>query len=78
MVPIKVYTSGDSGFVGTLTTKSGATFGQTVTYPLKIAVISGIATWITTIAAVILFGAAILQSLRRIRRGRNKKDGSAS
>ena len=78
MVPIKVYTSGDSGFVGTLTTKSGAAFGQTVTYPLKIAVISGIATWITTIAAVILFGAAILQSLRRIRRGSNKKEGKAS
>ena len=71
MIPVQVYTSGDSGFVVTLKNSAGVTVGQTTTYPLKIAVISPIATWITTGAAVILFGAAILQSLRRIRRGRS-------
>ena len=45
-------------------------YGQDVTYPLKIVVISPVATWITGAAALVLFGAAILKSLRRIRRGR--------
>jgi hypothetical protein len=70
LVPVTVYTSGDSGFVVTILGKNGSVYGQSVTYPLKIAVISPVATWITTAAAVVLFGAAILQSLRRIRRGR--------
>lgn len=70
LVPVKVYTSGDSGFTVTVRGHNGNVYGQTITYPLKIAVISSVATWITTAAAVVLFGAAILQSLRRLRRGR--------
>jgi len=70
LVPVKVYTSGDSGFVVTIRGANGSVYGQSVTYPLKIAVISPVATWITSAAAVVLFGAAILQSLRRLKRGR--------
>lgn len=70
LVPVKVYTSGDSGFAVTVRGINGTVYGQTVTYPLKIAVISPVATWITTAAAVVLFGAAIVKSLRRFRRGR--------
>ena len=70
MIPIKVYTSGDSGFTVTLKGANGSVYGQTVTYPLKIAVISPIATWITGAAGLVLLGAAILQSIRRVRRGR--------
>jgi hypothetical protein len=70
MIPVSVNSSGDSGFAITLKNSEGVTVGQTTTYSLKIAVISPVATWITTGAAVVLFGAAILQSLRRIRKGR--------
>ncbi len=70
MVPITVFTSGDSGFSITIKGRSGVVYGQTVIYPLKIAVISPIATWITGAAGVVLLGAAILQSLRRLRKGK--------
>ena len=74
MVPIKAYTSGDSGFTVTVTTRDGSVFGQTVTYPLTIAVISPVATWITAAAAIVLFGAAIFKSLRRFRKGKNRHE----
>jgi hypothetical protein len=74
MIPVKVFTSGDSGFTITLTGKSGNVFGQTVSYPLKIAVISPIATWITGAAGIVLLSAAILQSMRRVRRGRKRDE----
>jgi hypothetical protein len=74
LIPVKVYTSGDSGFVVTIRGVNGNVYGESVTYPLKIAVISPVATWITTAAAVVLFGAAILKSLRRLRRGRNNHE----
>ncbi len=70
MIPIKTFASGDSGFVITVKGHTGGVYGQDVTYPLKIVVISPVATWITGAAALVLFGAAILKSLRRIRRGR--------
>jgi Family of unknown function (DUF6049) len=74
LIPITSYTSGDSGFTITLTTRDGSVFGQTITYPLKIAVISPVATWITSAAAIVLFGAAIFKSLRRIRRGKKSHE----
>ncbi len=74
LIPVKAYTSGDSGFTVTLRTKDGSVFGQTTTYPLTVAFISPVATWITTIAAVVLFGAAILKSLRRFRKGKRSHE----
>ena len=73
LVPLKVYASGDSGFIVTVKGHVDSVYGQTVTYPLKIAVISPIATWITGAAALVLFGAAILKSLRRIRRKKSAR-----
>ena len=76
MVPLKVYASGDSGFIVTVKGHVDSVYGQSVTYPLKIAVISPIATWITGAAALVLFGAAIYKSFRRIRRNKNVNGGS--
>ena len=68
MVPITVLTSGTSGLDIELTTTNGDLLGDPVTYPLKLSVISPIATWLTTGAAILLFIAASIQSIRRIRR----------
>jgi len=70
MVPIKVLTSGTSGLSIVIHNSKGATLGDPQLYSLNLKVISPIATWITTGAAVILFFAALLQSLRRIRKRR--------
>ena len=68
MVPIEVLTSGTSGFSVEIISSSGNTLGDQVTYPLNLSVISPIATWFTTGAAIFLFVAATIQSIRRIRR----------
>ncbi len=70
-VTVHVLTSGHSGLTISLSTKSGAQLGDTAIYPLNIRVISPIATWLTTGAAILLFLAASFQSIRRIRK-RNK------
>jgi hypothetical protein len=68
MVPITVLTSGSSGLSAEITSNHGDLLGDPVTYPLKLSVISPVATWLTTGAAILLFFAATIQSLRRIRR----------
>ena len=68
MVPITVLTSGVSGLNMEITTTGGDLLGDPVTYPLKLSVISPIATWFTTGAAILLFIAASIQSVRRIKR----------
>ena len=70
MVPVKVLTSGTSGLSIVIRNGKGAQIGNPQIYPLSLKVISPIATWITTGAAITLFFAALLQSLRRIRRRR--------
>jgi hypothetical protein len=70
-VSVEVLTSGRSGLTVALTTKSGTGLGDVGVYPLNIRVISPIATWLTTGAAILLFLAASVQSIRRIRK-RNK------
>jgi len=70
-VSVEVFTSGRSGLTITLATKSGTRLGDAAVYPLNIQVISPIATWLTTGAAILLFLAASVQSVRRIRK-RNK------
>ena len=71
MVPIKVLTSGTSGLSIVIHNSKGEILGEPQLYSLNLKVISPIATWITTGAAVILFFAALLQSLRRIRKRRS-------
>jgi len=68
MVPITVLTSGTSGLNVEMTSVSGNLLGDSVIYPLQLSVISPIATWFTTGAAIVLFLAATVQSIRRIRR----------
>ncbi len=68
MVPVTALTSGTSGLNVELTTSHGDLIGDPVLYPLKISVISPVATWFTTGAAMMLFLAATIQSGRRIRR----------
>jgi hypothetical protein len=70
-ISVKVLTSGRSGLSITLSTKNGTRLGDEAVYPLNIQVISPIATWLTTGAAILLFLAASIQSFRRIRK-RNK------
>ena len=68
MVPITVLTSGTSGLNVELTSTNGNLLGDSVIYPLQLSVISPVATWFTTGAAIVLFIAATVQSIRRIRR----------
>ncbi len=71
LVPVKVLTSGSSGLNISIINPKGGQIGDSQIYSLSLKVISPIATWITTAAAVTLFVAALLQSLRRIRRRRS-------
>ncbi len=71
LVPIEVLTSGTSALAVDVLTPKGDLLGDSVLFPLTLSVISPVATWITTGAAITLFVAALVQSIRRIRR-RNK------
>jgi hypothetical protein len=70
MVPITVLTSGTSGLNIEITSNHGDLLGDPIIYPLNLSVISPVATWLTTGAAILLFAAATVQSIRRIRRRR--------
>ena len=70
LIPVEVYTSGDSGFTISIRDSRGHELGEKTLYSVKVSVVSPIATWITGAAGLTLLVAAILQSLRRIRRGK--------
>lgn len=70
LVPVKVLTSGASSLSIVVENLQGEQLSDPQIYSLSLTVISPIATWITTGAAIVLFFAALLQSLRRIRRRR--------
>ena len=72
LIPVRIYTSGDTGFTVAIRDTRGNSLGEKVIYPVKVSVVSPIATWITGAAALTLLVAAILQSLRRIRRGKSR------
>ena len=67
-IPVEVLTSGDSAIAVGIANDQGTNIGDFVDYPISIRVISPIATWITYIAALILFASAVIQSVRRLRR----------
>ena len=71
-IPVEVLSSGQSDLIISITTLSGEQIGREVRLPLTLAVISPLTTWITTGSGVILLLAAIVQSLRRVRRSRKK------
>ncbi len=70
LVPVKVLTSGNSALSIDVQNSRGDAISEEQVYSLSLKVISPIATWITAAAALTLFFAALLQSLRRIRRRR--------
>jgi hypothetical protein len=70
LIPVQVLTSGQSGLEIQATTTTGDPLGDSVIYPLSLSVISPIATWVTTGAAILLFAAAIFRSGGRLIRAR--------
>ena len=68
LLPIEVLASGESSLLAQLTNLENKPIGYPVNINLKLSVISPVATWITSGAAVLLFVAAIIQSIRRVRR----------
>ena len=73
LLPVEVVASGDSSLLAQLSNLENKPIGFPVYINLKLSVISPIATWITSGAAVILLIAAIIQSVRRFRRGKNEQ-----
>jgi hypothetical protein len=71
LVPIEVLTSGTSALAIDAISMKGDLLGDSVLFPLKLSVINPVATWITTGAGITLFVAAVIQSIRRIRRRRS-------
>ena len=69
-VPVRAVASGESALSITVRNAQGAQLNEPTIFPLQLSVISPIATWVTTGAAITLFAAAIIQSARRIRRKR--------
>lgn len=70
LIPVRVVATGSTGLDITITNTSGTRLAPPVIYPISVTVISPIATWITTIAAGILFLAAVVRSIRKLRRRR--------
>lgn len=68
LLPVEVLASGESSLLAQLTNLENKPVGYPVNINLKLSVISPVATWITSGAAVLLFIAALIQSLRRVRR----------
>jgi len=68
LLPLKVLAPGDSRILTQLTNLENKPVGYPVYINLKLAVISPVATWITSGAAILLFIAALMQSVRRVRR----------
>jgi hypothetical protein len=68
LLPLKVLAPGDSQLLAQLTNLENKPVGYPVYINLKLAVISPVATWITSGAAILLFIAALVQSVRRVRR----------
>jgi len=68
MVPVRVVASGSTGLDIRLITSSGVQLQPDLIYPVSVTVISPIATWITTGAALVLFFAALTRSFKRLRR----------
>lgn len=71
-VPIDVIASGETSLNLQLKTPAGKSIGDVTTIPLRLAVISPLTTWFTTGMAIILLLAAIIQSVRRVKRRKGK------
>ena len=72
MIPVEVVTSGKSTLVVKIFSEKNKQLGNPMFYPVTLQVISPIATWITTGAAIVLFLSALIQSFRRIKKKRGR------
>jgi len=70
-VPIDVIASGDTALRIQIRTPKGSSIGEAERIPLRLAVISPVTTWFTTGMAIILLLAAVIQSVRRVKRRKN-------
>ena len=70
-LPIEVIASGETDLEVKLRSLNGRVVGEPVIIPLRLAVISPVATWFTTGMAIILLLAAVIQSMRRVKRRRS-------
>ena len=71
LLPIQALASGSSGLLAQLTNLENKPVGYPVNIALNLSVISPVATWITSGAAILLIIAAMVQSWRRVRRKKN-------
>ena len=69
-VPIEVFAPGQTFINAEFVNKDGRVIGDSVAYSLNLTVIDSRVAWFTTGAAVLLFLAAVTQSVRRVRRAR--------
>jgi hypothetical protein len=76
-VPVTVLASGQSELLITMRTNGGINVGDQVRLPLTLTVISPFTTWITTGSGLVLLIAAVIQSMRRVKRSRKSKSESA-
>jgi hypothetical protein len=67
-IPVEVLSAGDSSLAVGISNEQKQQLGDYVVYPLTVRVLNPVATWITYIAAVVLFISAVIQSVRRIRK----------
>lgn len=72
-VPFTVIASGSTLVLAQFITSQGDRVGETSRLNLTLTVIDSRVAWFTTGAAIFLFLGAIIQSVRRIRKGRNEK-----
>jgi hypothetical protein len=67
-IPIQVLASGETRLEMKLRTSTGKFVGESDSIRLRLAVISPLTTWFTTGMAIILLLAAVVQSVRRVKR----------
>ena len=73
-VPLRVIASGETTLRLQLRTPAGSVLGIEERIPLRLAVISPITTWFTTGMAIILLLAAVIQSVRRVKRRKDNHE----
>ena len=71
-IPIEVIASGETRLQVKLTNSRGAQVGELENIELRLAVISPLTTWFTTGMAIILLLAAVVQSVRRVKRRKHE------
>ena len=71
-IPLRVIASGDTQIELKLRSAKGKLVGEVEYIPLRLAVISPLTTWFTTGMAIILLLAAVIQSMRRVKKRKKR------